>query len=254
MTSDGFSCTCRMMGPVAVEDETDRLGCLGLWGPESRHVLGSVTDSDLSNAAFPYMTGREIQIKGAFPSGPSGSATSVNSAGSFISNPSIARRSGMPCWQPAKNLKFRPPDTRPWMRCESKRGIYIGAVISHRRIILWKPGMGMFVDLDKNDFIGRQSLLKIKEQGLESRLVALTMDAGGNLYGGESVRADGRVVGRIRTGNYGYTIAEDIGLVYLPLDLATAGTELTVEVMGEQIIARVAETPLVDPAGAKLRA
>ena len=114
--------------------------------------------------------------------------------------------------------------------------------------------MGMFVDLDKNDFIGRQSLLKIKEQGLESRLVALTMDAGGNLYGGESVRADGRVVGRIRTGNYGYTIAEDIGLVYLPLDLATAGTELTVEVMGEQIIARVAETPLVDPAGAKLRA
>ena len=42
------------------------------------------------------------------------------------------------------------------------------------------------------------------------------MDAGGNLYGGESVYADGKVIDRIRSGSYGYTIGRDIGLVYLP--------------------------------------
>jgi 4-methylaminobutanoate oxidase (formaldehyde-forming) len=117
-----------------------------------------------------------------------------------------------------------------------------------------EAGLGMFVCLDKRDFVGRPALIKIKEQALNSRLVALTMDAGGNLYGGESVRVNGRVIGRIRSGNFGYTIGKDIGLVYLPLDLATAGTELAVEVLGEDIEARVAEIPLVDPTGEKLRA
>jgi 4-methylaminobutanoate oxidase (formaldehyde-forming) len=106
----------------------------------------------------------------------------------------------------------------------------------------------------KEDFIGRRALSKIKEQGLNTRLMALTMDAGGNLYGGESVRADGEMIGRIRSGNYGYTLGKDIGLVYLPLELAAAGTEVDVEVLGENIKARVAETPLVDPMGEKLKA
>ena len=80
------------------------------------------------------------------------------------------------------------------------------------------------------------------------------MDAGGNLYGGESVRKNGKVVGRIRSGNHGYSIDKDIGLAYLPLEMTTAGTQLEVEVLGENIRAEVAETPLVDPAGEKLRA
>ena len=116
-----------------------------------------------------------------------------------------------------------------------------------------EAGLGMFVDLAKADFIGRPALIKIREQDLNSRLMALTMDAGGNLYGGESVRKNGRVVGRIRSANYGYSIGKDIGLVYLPFELATAGTDLEVEVLGKQVPARVAETPLVDAAGEKLR-
>jgi len=79
------------------------------------------------------------------------------------------------------------------------------------------------------------------------------MDAGGNLYGGESVYANGQVIDRIRSGNYGYTIGQDIGLVYLPLELAVAGTELEVQVMGERVTAEVANLPLVDPKGLKLK-
>ena len=116
-----------------------------------------------------------------------------------------------------------------------------------------EAGLAMFVNLDKKDFIGRPALSNIKELGFKSRLVALTMDAGGNLYGGESVRLNGRVIGRIRSGNYGYTIGKDIGLVYLPLDLANPGTKLEVEVLGEDIKARVHDTPVVDPGGEKLR-
>ena len=115
-------------------------------------------------------------------------------------------------------------------------------------------GLSAFVDLSKPDFIGKSALEKIRKKGLETRLVALTMDAGGNLYGGESVYASGRVIDRIRSGNYGYTIGQDIGLVYLPLDLAVPGVELEVQVMGERVAATVADLPLVDAKGHKIRA
>ena len=52
---------------------------------------------------------------------------------------------------------------------------------------------------------------------------------------------------------HGHTIGKDIGLVYLPLDLAVPGTEVEVVVLGESIRAQVVSTPLVDPKGERLR-
>jgi dimethylglycine dehydrogenase len=110
------------------------------------------------------------------------------------------------------------------------------------------------VRLKKPDFIGNEGLLAIKRKGLRTRMCALTMDAGGNLYGGESVYAGGRMVDRIRTGSYGHTIGKAIGLVYLPPELAKAGIALEVEILGERVKALVAGLPLVDPKGEKIRA
>src|SRR5215510_10196740 len=52
-------------GSVEVRDVTDRLACVGLWGPDARRVLKAVTASDVSNAALPYMSARQIEIAGA---------------------------------------------------------------------------------------------------------------------------------------------------------------------------------------------
>jgi glycine cleavage system aminomethyltransferase T len=116
-----------------------------------------------------------------------------------------------------------------------------------------QAGLGMFVRMSKPDFIGKQALGKIQQQGRSSRLVALTMEAGGNLYGGESVYAGGKVADRIRSGSYGYSIGKDIGLVYLPLELVEAGADFEVQVMGERVKANLAQLPLVDPKGLRLK-
>jgi 4-methylaminobutanoate oxidase (formaldehyde-forming) len=117
-----------------------------------------------------------------------------------------------------------------------------------------EAGLGFCVRLEKPDFIGREALRAIKGKGLPTQVCALTLEAGGNLYGGESVYAGSRLVNRIRTGGYGYTVGKDIGIVYLPPELAKAGTALEVEIMGDRVKAQVAELPLVDPKGLKLRA
>ena len=74
------------------------------------------------------------------------------------------------------------------------------------------------------------------------------------IHGGEAVYADSRVVSRLRSGGHGFTVGKNIGYAYLPLDLATEGTSLVVEVFGEPIGAQVAADVLHDPRGERIRA
>src|SRR5438093_1599784 len=49
-------------GSVQVEDVTSAYACIGLWGPKARTILHSLTPADVSNAAFPYMTARDLAV------------------------------------------------------------------------------------------------------------------------------------------------------------------------------------------------
>jgi 4-methylaminobutanoate oxidase (formaldehyde-forming) len=123
----------------------------------------------------------------------------------------------------------------------------------------YEAGLGFCVKLNKGDFIGREALLRIKSQGTQRRLCSLALaDDACVLYGGEAAYAgspaDSRIVGRLRSGGYGYTVGRNIGYAYLPLELAKVGTPLAVEVFGERIPATVAPDVLYDPRGERIRA
>jgi 4-methylaminobutanoate oxidase (formaldehyde-forming) len=118
-----------------------------------------------------------------------------------------------------------------------------------------EAGLGFCVKLAKGDFIGSGALLRQKTAGLTRRLTTITIDPRPTIYGGEAVWKDGRVLGRLRSGGYGYTVGRNIGLVYLPVDLGRAvGTPLEVEVFGERVAAEVAPDVLYDPRGERTRA
>jgi glycine cleavage system aminomethyltransferase T len=118
----------------------------------------------------------------------------------------------------------------------------------------YEAGLGFCVRLGKGDFIGRDALLRVKAEGVTRRLATVTIDPTATIYGGEAVWRDGRVLGRLRSGGYGYTVGRNIGFVYLPVDLAQAvGTPLEVEVFGECVAAEVAPDVLYDPQGARIR-
>lgn len=239
-------------GSVEIEDETERLACLGLWGPESRRVLGSVCDSDLSNEAFPYMTAKSVEITHVAVWAQR--ASYVGELGwELYVQPQDALRVWDALMAAGAEYGLQPAGYKALDALRLEKGyVYWSADITPGDNPL-KAGLGRFVRMNKPDFIGKAALEEIQKQGLGSTLVALTMDAEGNLYGGESVSAEGKVVDRIRSGGYGYTIGRDIGLVYLPLELANAGRELDVQVMDRRVKARVAELPLVDPKGEKIR-
>jgi len=88
----------------------------------------------------------------------------------------------------------------------------------------------------------------------QRRLVCLVLEDPRSIaLGSEPVHVDGRVVGRVTSGGYGYTVERSIAYAYVPADRAEPGTPVEVEVFGDWIGGAVAAEPLYDPEGAKVR-
>ena len=120
-----------------------------------------------------------------------------------------------------------------------------------------RAGLGAFVQLDTRAFVGRAALQAARDAPVDGKARRLrTLRVGGSewlpVYGGEAVRTNGEVIGRLRSVAYGPTVAATIGYAYCPATLAD-GTELEVDVFDERVPATIAPDVLVDPGGARIR-
>jgi glycine cleavage system aminomethyltransferase T len=120
----------------------------------------------------------------------------------------------------------------------------------------YEAGLGFCVHLDKGDFIGREALVKAKEKGLSRKLCTFVLDKTEYvpIYGGEAVYQNGKVVSRVRSGGFGYTLGKNIFYAYLPIEQAKAGNRFEVEVFDDHYAAEVTAAVLFDPKGERLRA
>ncbi len=241
--------------PVTVTDVTDDWAVAGMWGPKARDVLQAVTNDDVSNETFPYMTARSILI---------GGANVLASRVTYV---------GELGWE----LYIEPQwATQVWdrlMAAGQPHGIVIAGYKALDSLRLekgyryftadvtplenpYEAGLGFCVHLNQGDFIGREALVKAKAAGLTRKLSTVTVGDADYLaiYGGEAVLDGQTALGRLRSAGYGYTVKKNIGYVYLPLDKAVAGTKLDVEVFGERIPAQVVSDVLYDPKSERLRA
>jgi 4-methylaminobutanoate oxidase (formaldehyde-forming) len=118
-----------------------------------------------------------------------------------------------------------------------------------------QAGLGFAVRLDKGEFIGREALVRARDERDGPRLCCLVLDDPRSVaLANEPVRIEGQVLGRVTSGGYGYTVGHSIAYAYLPAEHSTPGTEVAVEIFGEWVGGRVASEPLHDPDGARLRA
>jgi 4-methylaminobutanoate oxidase (formaldehyde-forming) len=120
----------------------------------------------------------------------------------------------------------------------------------------YEAGLGFAVALNKNtDFIGKKSLEKMKAEGVKQKLCCLTLEEPNTIvFGSEPIRYEEKVVGWVTSGGYGYSINESIAYAYLPIELAKAGTRVSVECFGVEIQAEIQKEPLYDPKGEKIKA
>jgi glycine cleavage system T protein len=242
-------------GPVTIRDITQEYACLALWGPEARLVLQKLTFDDVSNATMPYLHAAMIHINGV-----SIWAQRVSYIGELGWELYIPNNRATLVWDAL-------------IRAGQEYGIEVGGykVLDSLRLekgyryytadvtqleTPFEAGLGFCVDLSKDDFIGKDALTRQKQVGVSRKLCTLVLDqdAYTQIYGGEAVYYQGKVIARVRSGGYGYTIQQNVLYAYLPMELATVGTKLEIDLIEGRYQGKVTPMVLFDPKGERLRA
>jgi glycine cleavage system aminomethyltransferase T/glycine/D-amino acid oxidase-like deaminating enzyme len=239
-------------GTVHVADVTSAHACLGLWGPLARELLQPLTTADLSNDAFPYMRARELAV-GPVPC-LALRVTYVGELGWELYCPTeYGLRLWDTVWEAGREHGLVAGGYKAIDSLRLEKGYRVwGADITPEETP-YAAGLGFAVALDKGDFLGRDALAGATEPA--ERLCCLTLDDPRAVaLGSEPVRAGAEPVGRVTSGGYGYTVGRSIAYAYLPAALASPGTAVEVEIFGDWVGGVVAEEPLFDPAGERVRA
>ena len=237
---------------VRIENVTDRRGVLVLAGPHAREVLGRVTDAPLDNSAFPWLSGREIDIAGLPVR-----ALRINYVGElgWELHPAMEHLEALYDALKEAGAEFGIRDFGLYavnsLRLEKGyRGW--GAELTNE-ITLVDAAMERFISFDKGDFTGREATLEQRDRTWQ--LVYFSLDAGdADVQGGEPIYVGARCVGVTTSGGFGHFVQQSLGFGFVPPSLAEPGTALTVDVLGQRRQATVHRDPVHDPANLRLRA
>jgi aminomethyltransferase len=106
-----------------------------------------------------------------------------------------------------------------------------------------EAGLGMFVKLDKEDFIGKEALAAQKAQGLKRRVIGFEMVDRGIPRGLMDVRKDGALVGYVTSGGFAPSVGKNLGLALVDIGCAAEGTELDIIIRDKPAKAQVVKKP-----------
>ncbi len=137
----------------------------------------------------------------------------------------------VPCGLAARNT----------LRLEAKMALY-GNDIDQTTSVL-EADLAWIVKPAKGEFIGRDSLVRQKEEGLKRKLVGFEMTGRGIARDHYPVVIDGSIAGQVTSGSPAPYLQKNIGLTYLPFEKSAVGTEFDVDIRGKRVNARVVATP-----------
>jgi glycine cleavage system aminomethyltransferase T/glycine/D-amino acid oxidase-like deaminating enzyme len=239
-------------GSVLVEDVTSRYACFALWGPSSRAILQPLSETDLSSEAFPYMRAREILV-GPVPC-LAMRVTFVGELGWELYCPSeFALRLWDTLVAGGKDHGLVPGGYKAIESLRLEKGYRVWGSDVTSADTPFEAGLGFAVRLDKETpFIGREALLSAPSPARKLSCVVLD-DPRMVVLGSEPVRVDGRLVGRVTSGGYGYSVERSIAYAYLPVPETEPGRRVEVGIFGRYVGGEVVSEPLFDPTGSRVR-
>ncbi|MEL6748335.1 MAG: aminomethyltransferase family protein, partial [Pseudomonadota bacterium] len=241
-------------GSVSLQKVTTQYGVLVLAGPRARDVLQPLTDWDLSNEAFPWLTGKTINVGHAMAK-----ALRVNFVGELgweLHHPIEMQNTIFDLlMETGAAHELRPFGIRAMdsMRVEkSYRLIPRELSIEYSAL---ESGLDRFVRLNKPEFIGRDALVEWQQRGFDNAFATLEVDGitHSDPRGNEAIYINGELAGRATSGSYGWRTGKTIALGMLPPEAAVEGQEVEIEILGARYPAKVVPESPYDPQNAKLR-
>lgn len=246
---------------ASLVDVTSAYAVFGVMGPNSRDLLGSLTDADLSDEAFPFGTSQQIALGYATVR-----ATRITYVGEL----------GWELYVPAE---FAVGVYQDLMAAGDQFGVGRGGyyTIESMRLEKGYRAFGRELTPSENpveagllfacklktdiEFLGRAAVEKAKAEGARRKLVGFLVDSPeAMLWGGELVLRDGAVAGQVTSAAWGETAGACVGLAYvraaddsvINADWVKAGS-YEVNVGGQRYPMSVSLRPIYDPDSAKIR-
>ena len=240
-------------------DASSAYAVLGLMGPNSRALLSELTDADMSNEAFPYLSSKEIEI-GYAPVRAS-RITYVGELGWELYVPTEFAAHVLDRIMDAgdvHDLRAAGFHAMESLRLEKGYRAWGHDICDVDTVV--EAGLTFAVAFDKGvEFIGRSALLRQIDRGVTRRLAIFALeDPLPLLLGNEPIWRDGHLVGRITSGAFGHTLGVSVGMGYVqnldgvtPAWIREGAYEL--EVGAERFPAKARLTPPYDPASERVR-
>ena len=208
---------------VEFKDVTDDLVCLGIFGPKSRDLLSKIAKEDLSNENFKFATGKNLKL---------GSINVWSQRLSYVGELGyelyIKNKDAKKIYNLIVNtgkefqLSHCGAHTMDVMRMESGF-LHWGHDISAEEN-QYQAGLNFAISYKKKfDFIGKEKLLKIKDQKLDKIFVMLTLNSSnpGNplLLHEEPIYLDDKIIGKTTSGNYSFIYDKNLSFGYIKSDV-----------------------------------
>ena len=225
-----------------------------LAGPRSREILQRVSDANLSNESFRWLTAQDILV-GAAPV----NAMRVNFVGELgweLHHPIEYQNHIFDAlFEAGEEYGLKPFGIRAMdsMRLEKSYRM-VGTELSIE-YSAYESAMDRFVKPDKGDFLGREALFAWKERGLNNLLVTLEVDDidDADALGNNALFKDGSIIGRATGGGFGFRVRKSLALGMVEPRLAEPGTRLDIEILGKLYPATVIADSPFDPKNERLR-
>jgi aminomethyltransferase len=213
---------------------------LALQGPRAAEILARVTSADLP--ALRYFWFRRAKCCGV-----EGLLARTGYTGEdgfeFYFPPAESERVWSQALEAGKPEGLIPVGlgARNTLRLEAAYPLY-GHELDEETTLL-EANLGWICKLEKGEFLGREALLKQRQQGTRKTLVGFEMTDRGIARDGYSVLVDGQAVGRVTSGSYAPYLKKNIGLAYVPPEHAAVGREIQIDIRGKALSARQVSLP-----------
>lgn len=225
---------------ATVTDRSDETALLALQGPAAARILAPLTATDLDSVGYYHFTTGEVA---GFPAVIS--RTGYTGEDGFELYLSV--EAAVPVWR--RIMEVGAPQgilpiglgARDSLRLEMGYILY-GNDLDEQHNPL-EAGLGWVVKLDKADFLGRQALVRAKEQGFARKLVGFHLTERGFPRHGYAVVQEGAVVGEVTSGMVSPMLEQGVGMAYVPLAAARTGSTIQVRIRNRDVPAEVVRPP-----------
>jgi 4-methylaminobutanoate oxidase (formaldehyde-forming) len=239
---------------AVITDVTAAEAVFCVMGPQARTVMQAVSPDDFSNAGFPFGTAREVELGLGL-----GRAHRVSYVGELGWELYVPTDQAAHVFDALMETGVTLCGIHALDSCRIEKAYrHWGHDITDEDHVL-EAGLGFSVRTQKPAFVGRDAVLRKRDEGLKRRMVQFRLtDPEPMVWHNEALIRDGQIVGPVTSGAYGHALGGSVAMGYVPCEgeeeAAVLASTYEIEIAGVRHAALASLVPMYDPTGARMKA